>query len=209
MKNASKDEQEFLFEFSLRKIVAGFLFVIAATSISLGTAFSIISPTTLFDPQQTTLLSEIKERVTTATTSNRVTIAAQQLTEATAELNNYVKVHPLVENSGEDFRKWYQQLLGVNQRLALAEQVEKSQASPLEKLQAEEIALKSVRDFAEIKLTNAFGANLGIDYNIPQSIPIQPNAVEQAIVDWGGLFFPVGIIAILFGLLTLVFSEDL
>ncbi len=208
MNTAPENKQMSLLGFSIRSVFGGVSLLIGATSLSLGLTFAIISPTSFFDPNQVVVLSEIRKRFVTATTSNRVDIAFQQLNDATTELDKYVKVHPLAEEAGEDFNNWFSGMLGVNHQLALAEQVEKSAASPLKKLQAEEIALKSLRDFAEIKLTNIFGTNLGTDYNVPQTIPIQLNAVEQAIVNFWWLLFPVGIISSFFGVITVAFDDE-
>ncbi len=175
---------------------------------SLAVGLSLVVPgATYSSPEQPLVIERVKNHLATATNSNSVTVAEQQLSEVTTELDQYLKIHPLAKDS-KDFQDWYRQVSRIKHRLTLARAVENSQADPLEKLQAEDIALKSLREFAEIKLTDLFGATLGTEYNVPNNIPIQLNAAQETIVNSWRVLIPVGIISLLLGLDRAVVSDE-
>lgn len=92
--------------------------------------------------------------------------------------------------------------------MSLARSVKNSQSTPLEKLQAEDIALRELRDFAEIKTTKAWGEIIDTEYNVPKQIPIQLNAGQEAIANSWIVLIPIGIINLPLGLCMAVASDE-
>ena len=156
--------------------------------------------------EQSEVLAKINEHFAKASTSHSVNVAEQQLTEAAAEIERYIKAEPIAEISGSDFENWYKGMLEIKHQLALAKQVENSNDSPSKQLQFRTSALDSLKTFAEIKLTNVFGANLGVEYNVPSSIPLRMNSLEIKVAAFYWLLFPVAIAGIT--LATILISED-
>ncbi len=194
-----------------KTISAAFLLFFGCTSFVLGTEFYVFEPSRFFHIneqfQQSKVLDKIHKHVVSASTSHSVTVVEQQLTEADTEIKRYMKAQPLVEISGTDFENWYRSISGVKHQLNLAEQVENSNASPFQKLQADKMALDSLKDFAEIKLTNSFGATLGVEYKAPSSIPLKLNSLETAITSLYWVLSPIKIASIF--LAAILVSDDI
>ncbi len=207
MEDTTEQKSTFL---KWKTISATLLCSLACTSYVLGLEFYVFEPSSFFhikeQIQQSKVLDKIHKYIVSASTSHSVTVAEQQLTEADTEIKRYMKAQPLVEISGTNFENWYKGMLGVKHQLELAKQAESFNVSPLEKLNVEKIGLDSIRNFAEIKLTNVFGANLGVEYNTPSSIPLKQNYVETAITDSYWVLFPIGIVAAV--LTNILISDD-
>ena len=208
MNDATKQNSTF---WKWQNILALVYFFVGSTSLWLGLALYLFGTPALFhiheQQEQSEVLAKINEHFAKASTSHSINVAEQQLTEAIAEIERYVKAEPLAEISGSDFENWYKGMLAIKQQLSWAEQVKSSNDPPSKKLQAEIGALESLKTFAEIKLTNVFGANLGVEYNVPSSIPLRMNALETKVAACYWLLFPVAILGISLATI-LIFGDD-
>ncbi len=194
-----------------RIILAGLLYFVGCTSLLVGIASGLFGPSQFFhineQRQQSEVLDRIRQHVINASSSYDIAVAEQQLTEAVTEIEGYLKAQPLAEISGTDFENWYRSIPGVKHQLNLAEQVENSNASPFQKLQADKMALDSLREFAKAKSTIIFGIELGVEYNIPSSIPLKLNSLETAFTALYWLLFPIGIASIVLALILVAVIE--
>lgn len=187
-------------------------FLVAVSSLSLGLLLNLTNPSSVFHinelQQQSEVLDKIKEHIAIASTSYDVNIAEQQLTKAVDQIDQYIKAQPTVDFSGDDFKKWHRGILGVRGQLQGAKHVVNSNPSLLEKLEAQKIALDSLKDFAQIKQTNYFGGDLGVEYNVPSSIPFKLNSLEATIADSSWVLFLVTVASVLLLVIVIPTSAD-
>ncbi len=194
-----------------KRTLALVCFLIGCTSLFLGTGVYLFGSSSFFhsdeQQRQAEILAKIHYHVKSASISHNVKVAKQELIEAVSEIEGYIKAQPLVEISNNNFENWYKGMLEIKHQLVLTEQVESSNASALQKLQAENIALESVKNFAEIKLKNVFGFNLGVEYNLPSSIPLKLNPLETAITAFYWVFFLIVIASVV--IVVILIYDDL